>query len=331
MGTIATGIAAFRFGSALAVGLTYALVEVAFDVVLIALVRRSPAFKFEHPTSAPALTVRWRDLLRESWGVLVIGVTPQVTILVDAAVVGHVDGPAAVAIYAVCQRVGYLLPRVFVPFTDSLFVSLIRANGADRRAIAKHAAALSWVLVISGLALSCAIVTLGDGALTLVFGPGYGRGESALAVLAVAATVRAMYVPSVKRLQADAALGTLPGWFLASGVAHIALAIVLTIQWSLLGTAVSVLLAALAFEAWPVDCALRHRDPSVDAPSSGAFTPTIAAFIGGALVVLITWYRVTTGGWAPLISGAAALVLGSLALRQLILYLKSSRSVIVRD
>jgi O-antigen/teichoic acid export membrane protein len=331
VGTVATGVAAYRFGSALAVGVAYALVEVAFDVALIALVRRSTAFKFERPIGGPPLTVRWRDLLSESWGVLVIGVTPQLTILIDAAVVGHVDGPAAVAVYAVCQRAAYLLPRFFAPFTDSLFVSLIRANGADRQVIARHAAALSWVLVISGLALSCAIVTVGNTALTVVFGAGYGQGEAALALLAVAATVRAMYVPGVKRLQADAALGTLPRWFVASAMAHIALAILLTVRWSLPGTAVSVLLVALAFEALPVDWALRHRDPSLRALSAITLTPTITAFVGGALVVLLTWYRVTIGGWAPVVSGIAALLLGSVALRQLVLYLRSSRSVIVRS
>jgi len=330
VGTVATGVAAYLFGSALAVGVAYALVEVAFDVALVALVRHSAAFKFEPPSTGRALAARWRDLLGESWGVLVIGVTPQLTILIDAAVVGHVAGPAAVAIYAVCQRAGYLLPRIFAPFTDSLFVSLCRANDTDRQAIARHAVMLSRVMVISGLALACAIVWLGDRALTVVFGAGYGQGEAALAVLAVAATVRAMYVPGLKRLQADAALGTLPRWFVVSLVAHIALAILLTMQWSLAGTALSVLLVALAFEAWPVAWASRQHEPGTKAPSAIALTPTVIAFAGGGFVLLLTWYRLTIGGWAPAVSGIAALALGSLAVRQLVLYLRSSRSVIVR-
>jgi O-antigen/teichoic acid export membrane protein len=330
VGTVATGVAAYCFGSALAVGVAYALVEVAFDVALIALVRHSTAFKFEPPIAGRALAIRWRDLLSESWGVLVIGVTPPLTLLIDAAVVGHVDGPAAVAIYAVCQRAAYLLPRFFSPFTESLFVSLCRANDTDRQAIARHAATLSWVLVISGLAVTCAIVTVGDRALTVVFGDGYGRGEVALAVLAVAATVRAMYVPGLKRLQADAALGTLPRWFVMSVVAHIVLAIILTMQWSLAGTALSVLLVAMAFEAWPVAWALRQHEPGSRTPSASALTPTITAFAGGALVLLLTWYRLTIGGWAPAVSGIAALGLGFFAVRQLVLYLRSSRSVIVR-
>ena len=220
-----------------------------------------------------------------------------------------------------CQRAAYLLPRFFSPFTDSLFVSLSRANDTDRQTIARHAAALSWVLVISGLALTCAIVAVGD----------RGSGEAALAVLAVASTVRAVYVPGFKRLQAEGALGTLPRWFVVSMVTHIALAIILTMQWSLAGTALSVLLVAVAFEAWPVAWAAHHHEPSSGALSAIALTPTITAFAGGALLLLLTWCRIAIGGWgATAISGVAALALGSLAVRQLILYLRSSRSVIVR-
>jgi O-antigen/teichoic acid export membrane protein len=186
------------------------------------------------------------------------------------------------------------------------------------------------MLVFSGLALACAIVTVGARALTVVFGAGYGGGEAALVVLAVAATVRAVYMPGLKRLQADAALGTLPRWFVVSVVAHIALAILLTMEWSLLGTGLSVLLVALAFEAWPVARALRRHDPNSRASSAIALTPTGIAFAGGAVVLLLAWYRLTIGGWAPLVSGIAALALGGLAIHQLIIYLRNSRLMIVR-
>ena len=310
VGTIVTGVAAYWFGSALAVGVGYALVEVAFDVALIAVVRRSTAFKVEPSIAGGVLTTRWRDLLHESWGVLVIGVTPQLGLLIDIAVVGHIEGPAAVAIYAVCQRGAYLLPRFFSAFTESLFVTLCRAEGTDRQALAGHVAALSRVLVFSGLALTCAIVTVGARALTVVFGAGYGEGEAALVILAVAATIRAVYMPGLKRLQADAALGMLPRWFVMSVVAHIALAILLTMEWSLPGTSLSALLAALAFEAWPVALALRRHEPNSGASSAIALTPTGMAFAGGALVLLLAWYRLAIGGWVPLVSGVAALALG---------------------
>jgi O-antigen/teichoic acid export membrane protein len=331
VGTIVTGVAAYWFGSALAVGAGYALVEVAFDVALIAVVRQSTAFKVEPTIAGRSVTVRWRDLLNESWGVLVIGVTPQLGLLIDIAVVGRIEGPAAVAVYAVCQRAAYLLPRFFSAFTESLFVTLCRAVGTDRQALAGLGATLSRVLVFSGLALACAIVTVGARALTVVFGAGYGGGEAALVVLAVAATMRAVYMPGLKRLQADAALGTLPRWFVVSVLAHIALAIILTMEWSLPGTALSVLLAALAFEAWPVARALRRHEPSMRTSSAMPLTPTGIALAGGALVLLLAWYRLTIGGWAPLFSGIAALALGALAIHQLTIYLKSSRLMIVRS
>jgi hypothetical protein len=138
-----------------------------------------------------------------------------------------------------------------------------------------------------------------------------------------------MYMPDVRRIQADAALGTIPRWFVAGLVAHTVLALVLTLQWSLTGTAVAVLIAAFAFEAHPVVRTAR-RQPSQGARSNGLSMAQLgSAVIGAGGVLLLAWWRLESEVWAVLSSGALAVVLGAISLSQFVGYMKSSRGIVV--
>lgn len=328
VGTLVSVGAAYWFGSAFAVGLAYALVEVGFDAALVVVVRRSPAFRFERAIGERLPPVGWLSLVKESWGVLVIGLVPQLTLVIDAAVVGRIEGPAAIAIYAVSFKVADLVRRVFSPFTESLFVSLCRATETGRAAVVSVAATLPWLVLTSGLAVGCAIVAVGGHALTLVFGAGYERGEAALMVLLVAATLRTMYMPAVRRLQAEAFLGSLPRWFVVGIVAHTVLAVALTTRWSILGTAVSVLIVVLTFEAGPVAWAVRQHTPGSTHLRAIANMQVGSGIAGGTVVLLLTWSRLTLSGWSAAVSGGLAVALGGIALGQLFRYLRSSRLVV---
>jgi O-antigen/teichoic acid export membrane protein len=231
-----------------------------------------------------------------------------------------------VAIYAVTIRVADLIRRLFSPFTESLFVSLCRTAGALRSNVELRASALPWLIVTSGLAIGSGLTTLGGHALTLVFGGGYQKGIGALVVLVAAATLRAMYMPGVRRLQADAALAHLPRWFILGGIAHIGFAVVLTLRWSILGTAISVLLAVAAFEAAPATWALhRHVSDRASLPLAQAG----AALAGACALLLLGWSRLSLGGmWWILLSGCATLLLAVAASSQLLQYMRSARSVL---
>ncbi len=180
-------------------------------------------------------------------------------LLVDAAIVGRVLRAADVAIYVVAAKVADLVSRLFSPFSDSLFISLCRTRGSDRLAVERHVVALSWPAITAGLALGCAATALGGTLLTVVFGHGYGRAWGAIIVLLVAATVRNVYIPHIRTLQADAALGSIPLWFVGAFVTHVVSAVSLTTGWSILGTAIAVLVPVVLFQAWPVARATGRR------------------------------------------------------------------------
>jgi O-antigen/teichoic acid export membrane protein len=329
VGTLAMVVAAFLFGTALAVGVTYALTEIGFNVALVIVVRRSPAFGVER-AAAGRLMIDWWNLMKEAWGILMIGLIPQLTLVIDAAIVGHVVGPTAVAIYVVALRVADLVPRFFSPFTESLFVSLVRAEDSDKSTVEKHATSLPWLVLTSGIALGCALVAVGRDALNFVFGAGYGRGVAASVVLIIAATLRGMYMPGIRRLQAREALGSLPRWFVGSVAAQVALALVLTRSWSILGTAVSVLIVALVLETLPAAWALRQHISASTRLSDFPITQVGTSIVGGAAVLFLAWWRLTNSRWSVIVSAMVALALGSLALRQLVRYLSSSRLVVAR-
>lgn len=329
VGTLLTILAAYTFHDALAVGIAYAAVEIAFDVGLVILVRRSSSRKIDRPLDSDAGSLSWREMIAESWGILTIGVTPQLMVIIDAAIVARVIGPSAVAVYAVAVRISDLVRRFFSPFIESLFLSLCRTTGAARLVVERHAASLTWLIITSGLALGCALAAVGHHTLTLVFGGGYGRAEGAIIVLLAAATIRSMYMPDIRRVQADAALGTLPRWFVAGLLAHIPLAVALTSNWSVLGTAISVLIAVIAFEAWPA-AQISRQHPTDAAGFIGTSMIQLAVGVaGGGLLLLLAWWRLSFGGWSVIVTGLLAVVLGAAAVNQLVHYLRSSRAVVV--
>ena len=330
VGTLATIVAAGIFHSALAVGIAYASVEVLFDLALIILVRFSGLFSLRDGGDRKSTldSPGWRAMIGESWGILVINLSPQLMLLVDAAIVGRVLGAADVAVYVVAAKIADLVTRLFSPFSDSLFISLCRTRGSDRIEVEKHAGALSWLVITSGLALGCAAAALGGGVLTLIFGHGYARAWGAIIVLLAAATVRNMYMPHVRTLQADAALGSIPAWFVGALVAHVPLAVALTIQWSVVGTAIAVLIAVVVFQACPVTQAARRHAGSARLKHL-ALGQLRVALVGGAVLLFLAWCRSELGAWVALPCGLMALGLAAASVRQLLGYLRSSRLILV--
>jgi O-antigen/teichoic acid export membrane protein len=330
VGTLATLVAAYVFGTALAVAVAYAVIEVAFDVAAILLVRWSSAYRYDagEPVGGPSRKLWW-DMIKESWGVLVISLMPQLMLLADAAVVGHVVGPAAVAIFAVAARASDLVRRFFSPFTQSLFVSMCRARGSSRSLVDAHAFSLPWIVLAGGLAAGCAVVALGSHALAIVFGTGYGRAQPALVVLIAAATLRSLYLPGARLIQADAALGAVPRWFLVGLLVHIAIAIPLTSRWSVLGTAIAVLIAAIAFEALPTAFKLRRHLGARLTGRTDLLLQVILAMLAIMPLFGLAWLRLTAETAVIIVSGMLAVLLVGVTTKRLFDYMKASRLVVV--
>jgi hypothetical protein len=112
-------------------------------------------------------------------------------------------------------------------------------------------------------------------------------------------------------------------------VAHIALAVVLTVVWGVLGAAAAVLVAAVLFEAVPV-ARLAGRDPA--SASNWKRVTTIQlrlALLGGAGLFVLAWCRIQLGGWSVAACVAAAMVLAAVSASQIVRYLRSARKLVV--
>ena len=111
VGTIATVLAAYWFGTAAAVAFAYAAVEIAFDVALVITVHRyAPVRRPASPVTSHTL-VWWVRVWYESTGVLMIDIVPTISLLIGVTVVSHVVGLAAAAVYGIAGKIGSLVRR----------------------------------------------------------------------------------------------------------------------------------------------------------------------------------------------------------------------------
>jgi O-antigen/teichoic acid export membrane protein len=325
-GTLASILAAYWFGTAVAIAAGYAAVEVAFDAALVLVAcRRWP--RSRHAPAARHPLAWWGRLWYESTGVLAIDLVPLISLTIGITVVGYVAGPAAAAVYGLAGKVGSLVPRFFTPFSDSLFVSLCRAAAPTRGAVARLAGRLSMMTLAGGTAAAFVVVTAGPGGMRLVFGDGYGYGIWAVLGFVLTGTVRSMYRPFYRSIQAEDGIGSLRYWFAASMIAQIPLTIVAARQWSAAGAAVAALACAVVFEAAPVAGRLSayHR------PAGTGGRPVLeqagAAVCAGCLVVLVAWARHRLGAGGIALAATCAGAAGLLTVHRMVRYLAAARLV----
>ena len=325
-GTLVSIAAAYWFGTALAVAIGYAAVEIAFDVASVFVARRYRPPRSAEPVGHLALA-QWRRLLHESAGVFVINTMPLVSITIGITVVGHVAGPAAAALYGVAARVSSLVSRSFTPFIESLLLSLCRATAATRPAVARVATQLSVVALAGGATAAFVVVTAGAEGMRMVFGSGYGRSVWVVLVLVLAETIRSMYQPFLRKIQAENGIGSLRYWFIASVIAQIPVATVAATRWSVVGAAVAVLACSAVFEAVPVARKLSAWQRSQGARGKPVLWQAGAVIVVGCIALVLAWGRQRLGTAAIGFSAVAAITAGVLTLRQVIRYLAVARTV----
>lgn len=325
-GTLVSLLAAYWFATAVAVAIGYAAVEVAFDIGLMFVAyRRWPRSRIE-PAAGRTLAW-WGRLWYESTGVLAIDLVPLIGIAIGIAVVSHVVGPAAAAVYGLAWKVGSLVRRFFMPFTDSLFVSLCRAAAPTRAAVAQLATQLSVMTLAGGTTAAFIIVAVGPDGMGLVFGSGYGYGVWLVLVFVMTETIRSMYRPFYRKIQSENGIGSLRYWFAASIITQVPIAILATTRWSVVGAAVAVLACSAVFEAAPVAWKLSTYHKSEGSRDKPVLRQAGAAICAGCFIVPVAWGRQRLGTVAIGFSAVGAVTAGLLTLHQIMRYLTAARPV----
>ncbi len=325
-GTIASILAAYWFATAVTVAIGYAVVEIAFDVALVVIAYRRWPRSRRQPAARHSF-VWWTRLWYESTGVLVIDLVPMISLTIGIAVVGHVVGPTAAAVYGLAGKVGSLVRRFFTPFTDSLFVSLCRAAAPTSAVVARLASQLSVMTLAGGATAACIIVAAGPTGMRLMFGGGYGNGVWVVLVFVLAETIRSMYRPVFRKVQSENRIGSLRYWFITSMIMQSALAGAAARRWSTVGAAVATLASALVFEAAPVARRLSAYHRSEGSGGKPMLIQAGAVLCVGCCLGLLTWGRQRLGTVAIGCTDIGALAAGLFTLHGVVRYLATARSL----
>jgi O-antigen/teichoic acid export membrane protein len=326
VGTLLTVLAAYWFATAVAVAIAYAAVELAFDVGLVVVAYRHWPRSRIKPV-ADRTFAWWGRLWYESTGALAVDLVPLVSMAIGIAVVGHVLGPAAAAVYGLAGKVGSLVRRLFGPFTDSLFVSLCRAAAPTRAAVSRLAARLSIVTLSGGTATAFVIVAVGADGMRLVFGGGYGYGVWAVLILVLTETIRSMYRPVYRKIQSENAIGPLRYWFAVSMVVQVPAAIVAARYWGVVGATFAVMVCSAVFEAAPVAYRLSAYYRSEGAAGKHVLKEMGYVICAGCSVVLLAWGRQRLGILAIGFAAIGTVTAGLFTLHQIAGYVTAIRTV----
>lgn len=324
VGTLVSIAAAYWFETAVAVAIGYATVEIAFNVGLVFVAhRRWPRSRIK-PVVDRTLAW-WGRLWYESTGVMAIDLVPLVSMAIGIAVVGHVVGPAAAAVYGVGWRAGSLVERFFTPFSDSLLVSMCRAAVSTRAALARLATHLSVVTLAGGTTAAFAVVAAGPDGMRLVFGSGYGDGIWVALVFVLTGTIRGMYRPFYRKIQSENGIGSLRYWFAASMIVQLPLTIVATTRWSVVGCAAATLACSAIFEAAPVVRKLTIYRRSEGTVGKPVLRQAGAVVCAGCFVVLLAWGRLRLSAATIGFSAIGVITAGLLTFHQILRYLAVAR------
>ena len=326
VGTLVSIAAAYWFETAVAVAIGFAAVEIAFDVGLVFVAhRRWPRSRIK--PVAGRTRAWWGRLWYESTGVMAIDLVPLVGMAIGIAVVGHVVGPAAAAVYGLGWKAGSLVGRFFSPFSDSLLVSMCRAAASARASLARLATQLSVVTLAGGITAAFAVVAVGPDGMRLMFGNGYGNVIWVALVFVLTGTIRSMYRPFYRKFQSENGIGSLRYWFAASMIAQVPLTIVATMRWSVVGAAVAMLACSAVFEAAPVARKLTMYHRSEGTAGKPVLRQAGAVVCTGCVVVLLAWGRQRLSTATIGFSAIGVIMAGFLTLHQILRYLAVARPV----
>jgi O-antigen/teichoic acid export membrane protein len=325
VGTFATVLAAYWFGTAVSVAFAYAAVEIVFDVALVITAHRYAPPRSKAPQVTNNTFVWWVRVWYESTGVLMIDIVPMVSLLIGVTVVSHVVGLVAAAVYGIAGKVGSLVRRFITPFTESLFVSLCRATASTKSVVTVLVGRLAIVALATGITAAFVIVAAGPSAMRIAFGSAYGSAASVVLIMIFTDTIRSIYRPFMRKIQSENDIGSLRIWFVGSIIAQVPLAVLASVHWSTIGVAVAVLACTFVFEAVPIAWRLCAGHRLLGAVNKPVLGQALAVFGAACVALLLAWGRRQLGTIAVSFAAAGAITTGLFDLAQVLTYLAATR------
>lgn len=123
-----------------------------------------------------------RDLVRESWPLILSGLAFMIYVRVDQIMIGKILGPAAVGVYAAAVRISEVWNMVPVIIVTAAFPRLLELRLTDQ---ARYEANVQRLFsVLAGISIAAALGTqvLGPWAVHLLYGPAYQESAAILQI-----------------------------------------------------------------------------------------------------------------------------------------------------
>ncbi|MGC3982203.1 MAG: flippase [Steroidobacteraceae bacterium] len=125
---------------------------------------------------------RARALIRDSWPLILSGLSVMIYMRIDQVMLGKMVGEGAVGIYSAALRISeiwYMIPQVIVV---SLFPAIIEAKKNDEDLYKKRMQRLLNLMALLSLAISIIMTFLADPLVLLLFGNGYAEAGGVLKI-----------------------------------------------------------------------------------------------------------------------------------------------------
>lgn len=287
-GTVLGAVAAVLTSNILIVAVLYCLVESVFNGLAVIRIDLpgSPLFCRVGYVRLRSCLRTWPALIRESLSVLTVEASPQIALLLDAAILGRMRGAVAVAAYGAATKGADVLTRFFSPMCSTLFVAFCRTQKGAEDGALQCGSFLPWVVIVSGAGVITGAAAAGPALTARVFGSGY-RGADVLVILLSAGVMERMSLrPYIALMQSINRLGGTAGGVISSLVCRAGLAIIFTSRFGAAGPAIASLSVAIFIEGPVLLWFLRIRLDAHGVQRVAVVQWVVASGVGGAALEL---------------------------------------------
>jgi len=270
------------------------------------------AYRWNAYQAFPLLSVQWKHVrkarLREVTGfsafLLLINIAGKISYSADTVVIGAFLGTAAIAVWAVAQRLIGMIQMLTRQLNDALFPVIVKhatKNRNDRlQIVLLHGTRLSLASVIP---MTTVLAMLASPLVTLWVGSGFGGSIPVIYIFACSVSLAVGAMTAGSLLKGGGRHRLLAYTSLAGATANLTLSILLVRQFGLVGIAVGTVIPkaiATLVVLWPASC--RRVELSYARLLREAVWPALWPAIPTVIVLL--WTRNFSNGWVYLVLNA---------------------------
>jgi PST family polysaccharide transporter len=127
-------------------------------------------------------TKRAKSLLKDSWPILLSGISIMIYMKIDQIMLGHMIGDKAVGIYSTALRISELWYFIPVVLVASVFPAILESKKRSEKEYYKRLQILYDVMVVTSVGIALPMTFLSTSIVTLLFGEAYHEAGTVLSI-----------------------------------------------------------------------------------------------------------------------------------------------------